>query len=287
MHQAVSSPPVVVDGFYSDGDDRTAPPAPPASPPARRPNLAWARQAWWVEILTIGFGYFLYELVQGAAPWRRGTAFADAGELMRWEHWLHLNPELSVDHAVNAWSTLAVVAGYYYDSLHYVLTPAVLLWLWLCHPSRYGRWRSGLIIASVGSLVVFWMWPLAPPRLALPGITDTLAVHHILGSVETHSASSLVNDFAAMPSLHVGWALWCAAAVAGTAATRWRHLAWLYPLCTTLVVLGTGNHYLLDAVGGLAVIAVGLALTADRPRRVTRIDAQAPSTRTPTGISAR
>jgi len=234
-------------------------------------GLAWARQAWWIEIVTVVVGYGLYEVVQGAAPAHRSEAFANARNLLDLERVLHLNPELAVNGFVNAHAWLATLAGYYYDSLHYLITPSVLLWLWWRRPDVYGRWRSALVGASIASLVVFWAWPLAPPRLADAGIIDTLVARHIMGSVETHSASTLVNDYAAMPSLHVGWALWCAATVFATTSGRWRGIVWLYPVLTTLVVLGTGNHYLLDAVGGIVVLAIGMALTAGRvPSRFER-----------------
>jgi hypothetical protein len=231
--------------------------------PLRR-GLAWGRKAWWIEIITVVVGYGLYEIVQGAAPAHRSDAFANAGELLRWERGLHLNPELAINGYVNAHSVLATVSGYYYDSLHYLITPSVLIWLWWRRPDVYGRWRSALVGASIASLVVFWAWPLAPPRLAEHGIVDTLVVQHIMGSVETHSASTLVNDYAAMPSLHVGWALWCATTIFATTHGRWRALVWLYPVLTTFVVIATGNHYLFDAVGGIVVLAVGMLVTAGR-----------------------
>ena len=235
----------------------------PASSQARRwRGLAWPRQAWWVELVVVAVGYGLYEVVQGAAPSREGVAFANAGRLMRLEHWWHIDGELAVDHWVNAHHWLALLAGCYYSTLHYGVTVSVLVWLFFRHPVRYGRWRSAVVVASVGSLAVYYLWPLAPPRMAWPGMVDTLAVHHIFGAVAKHGSDQLVNDFAAMPSLHVGWAIWCAVAVTGTLTARWRYLAWLYPVATTLVVMGTGNHYLLDGVGGAVAIGLGLVLTA-------------------------
>jgi hypothetical protein len=241
-------------------------------------GLAWGRKAWWIEIITVVVGYGLYEIVQGAAPAHRVDAFANARHLLSWEHWLHLNPELPVNGFVNARPFLASLTGYYYDSLHYLITPSVLIWLWWRRPNVYGRWRSALVGASIASLVVFWAWPLAPPRLAQSGIVDTLVSRHIMGSVESHGASTLVNDFAAMPSLHVGWALWCATTVFATTGGRWRLFVWLYPLATTFVVIGTGNHYLFDAVGGMIVLAIGMLVTTGwSPSRRRELD-QGPTT---------
>ena len=256
-------------------------------------GLAWGPKAWWIEISTILFGYALYEVVQGAAPVHRLPAFAHSHQLTRSEIWSHLDVELPVDHLVNRIPALASATGYYYDSLHFLITPTVLFWLWRWRPSSYGRWRSALILSSMASLVVFWAWAVAPPRLAEPGIIDTLVARHIYGTVESKGASALVNDYAAMPSLHVGWAVWCAAALVATTTVWWRHLAWLYPVATTFVVIGTGNHYLLDAAGGVVVVLFGMLLTAPASGgslgslRRNRIDAQPASTSAPTGISAR
>ncbi len=276
----------------------------PVSRPRRvtaiyRRGLAWGPKAWWVEILTVLVGYGLYEIVQGLAPAHRTAAFTNARNLISFEHWLHIEVEPNVNHFVNEHAWLAYLTGYYYDSLHYLITPSVLAFLWFRRRNAYGRWRSALIMSSIASLVVFWLYAMAPPRMAQHGIVDTLVARHVLGTVESKGASTLVNDFAAMPSLHVGWALWCAAAIVSTTTVRWRYLAWLYPVATTLVVLGTGNHYLLDAAGGVVVLLIGIALTspsaspADREvtdwrrRRRSRIDAQPATTSAPTGISAR
>jgi hypothetical protein len=84
---------------------------------------------------------------------------------------------------------------------------------------------------------------------------------------DPHGPGRLVNLYAAMPSLHVAWATWCAVAVITATCSRWRHLAWLYPSATVLVVLASANHFLLDAAGGLAVLGLGLLGTAGKQRR--------------------
>jgi hypothetical protein len=94
-------------------------------------------------------------------------------------------------------------------------------------------------------------------------MTDNLVTRDILGAAHPRGATGLVNLYAAMPSLHVAWAAWCAFAVVTASYGRGRHLAWLYPAATTLVVLASANHFLLDAAGGLALAGQGMA----RPRR--------------------
>jgi PAP2 superfamily len=142
----------------------------------------------------------------------------------------------------------------------------VLAWLWLRRPAAFGPLRSALVLATTAANVVFGTWPAAPPRFAVPGMTDILVRYRILGVGSPHGPDSLVNLYAVMPSLHVAWAAWCAAAlVAATHGWR-RHLAWLYPAATTFVVLATANHFL-AAAAGLAVTALGLlaARAATRP----------------------
>jgi len=92
-----------------------------------------------------------------------------------------------------------------------------------------------------------------------------------------------------MPSLHVAWAAWCAAAIVITTRSRWRHLAWAYPAATTLVVLASANHFLLDAAGGLAVTALGMLAAGPpaRPAAGRRAPRQPPDAGTPRGTRGR
>ena len=188
------------------------------------------------------------------------------------ERWLHVDIEPPLNHLTAAHPLLAETVGYYYGLLHFIVTPLILAWLYRRRPAAFGRLRSALVMATTAANVVFWTWPVAPPRFSVPGLTDILVRYHILGAGNPHGPDSLVNLYAAMPSLHVAWATWCAVAIVTATRTRWRHLAWLYPAATTVVVLASANHFVLDAVGGLAVIALGLLATrpTTRPECATR-----------------
>ena len=183
------------------------------------------------------------------------------------ERWLQLDVEPSLNHLVAAGPALAEATGYHYGLLHFIVTPLVLGWLYLRRPSAFPRLRSALVLATGAANIVFWTWPVAPPRYSVPGMTDILVSHHVLGAADPHGPGRLVNLYAAMPSLHVAWATWCAAAVIAATRSRRRHLAWLYPTATVLVVLASANHFLLDAAGGLAVLGLGLLGTAGKQRR--------------------
>jgi len=228
--------------------------------PARscRASLAWPRLPATAEVAIVAAGYAGYALVRLAVRASRPAAIAHAAGLWRAERWLHVDIEPSLNHLAAARPALAETAGYYYGLAHFIVTPLVLAWLWLRRPAAFGPLRSALVLATTGANVVFWAWPVAPPRFAVPGMTDVLARDRILGAGSPHGPDSLVNLYGAMPSLHVAWAAWCAAAIVAATRGRWRHLAWLYPAATTVVVLVTANHFLADAAAGLAVTVLGL-----------------------------
>jgi O-antigen ligase len=125
--------------------------------------------------------------------------------------------------------------------------------------------------ATLLGLVGFMTLPLAPPRM-MPGFIDTMAAFGSDGWWGTAASapkglSSFTNQFAAMPSLHVGWAIWCGVMVSRYARRTWiRRLSVVYPAVVVLVVLGTANHYLLDAVAGLAALLAGFAITRSAVR---------------------
>lgn len=241
-----------------------------ALPPAARHWLAWPRLPAVLEVLTLGAGYAAPSLVRLALPADSRAAFAHAAEIYRAEQHVHLNVEPFLNHLVSADAVLALATGYYYGLLHFIVTPLVLIWLYQRRPADFPRLRSALVLASVGANIVFWTWPVAPPRFAVPGMVDVLVNRDILGSADPHGVTSAVNLYAAMPSLHVCWAAWCAVAVVSTTRSRWRHLAWLYPVATAFVVLASANHFVLDVIGGLLVAAFGMAVTGRRPARRRR-----------------
>jgi PAP2 superfamily len=231
----------------------------------RRVSLAWPRLPAAAEVAIIAAGYLGYALVRLAVTAGRPAAFAHAAQLWQAERLTHLNIEPALNHLAAAHPALAQTAGYYYGLGHFLITPLVLAWLWLARPAAFGPLRSALVAATTAANLVFWTWPAAPPRFAVPGMTDVLDRYHILGSGDPHGPDHLVNLYAAMPSLHVAWAAWCAAAVVIATRTRWRHLAWLYPAATTFVVLASANHFVLDAAAGLAVMTLGLLATRGIP----------------------
>ena len=221
-------------------------------------RLSWRRLSWSVELFSIGVGYAVYSMIRIMAPHRVLVSYDHAYQVAGLEQAVGIYHELGINAFLSKHTDLGIVSAYYYASLHFIVTPLLLVWLWKRRTWAYAPLRSALVIATALALVVYATWPLAPPRFALPGTVDTVFAHPVVwasGGVE-----GFINDLAAMPSLHVGWAVWCAVAVGTTVRSRWRYLAWLYPVVTTLVVVATANHYLLDAVGGAVVVAVPIYL---------------------------
>jgi hypothetical protein len=116
------------------------------------------------------------------------------------------------------------------------------------------------------AFIVFWRFPVAPPRM-LSGFTDVVAESHAFGSWHTGALASHANQLAAMPSLHMAWAGWCTLALWRLSKRRLvRGLAVLYPCVTAVAVLATGNHFVLDLVGGLITLALAVLLVESSAR---------------------
>ena len=234
---------------------------------------------WQLELLLVAAIYLAYDgsrlLVSGGL----GEAVRNARGLIDVEQWLHLDPERWLNSTFSSQQLLGIPADYAYATLHYLVTPAVLVWLWRRHRDQYRRARTWLGITTVLALVGFILFPAAPPRLmpASYGFTDTMAQHAAIGwwsgaASAPKGLGSMTNEFAAMPSLHVGWSLWCGLLLFRLARDRTvRILGLLYPLVITMVVMGTGNHYLLDCVAGAALLGVGAVLTGPALRFTDRL----------------
>ncbi|MFL6052016.1 MAG: phosphatase PAP2 family protein [Actinoallomurus sp.] len=221
------------------------------------------RPRFYREILLIALCYSAYSLVRNLVPPNHTAALDRGHDILHFEHLLHINVELSINRLFTDVRWLGASANYYYASLHFVVTIGVLVWLYMRHPERYVFYRRLIFATTVLALIGFWLYPLAPPRM-IPGFVDTVLTFHTGGLYESGASpiASVSNQYAAMPSLHTGWSLWCAIAIADvTRPGRFRWLACSYPVATVIVILGTANHYLLDAIGGVGTLGAGYAAT--------------------------
>jgi PAP2 superfamily len=197
-----------------------------------------------------------YDYVRSFAATRGGLATSAGEWVLRIERDLHILVEPRTNHWLYHHTLIQTVAAGWYQFAHLTVTLTMVAWLYWRHSEIYRRARNALVLTNVVGLVVFVVLPVMPPRL-LPsgGFFDSVADSGLGSSPKGPVAA---DQYAAMPSLHLAWATWTA--IVGILLVR-RTLRWLwvaYPLLTTLVVVSTANHYLLDAVAG-ALVAVGAA----------------------------
>lgn len=220
---------------------------------------------WWAELIAIGAFYGAYSAVRDAANAEPRVAFHHAQQIIGWQRSLGIFHEEALQRLAMHFTPLIVGANYYYGSLHFIVTIGVGVFLFRRWSDDYPRWRNTLAVATALALVGFHFWPLMPPRLlhtqlggARYHFVDTLAKYPTFWSFESGAMSKLSNQFAAMPSVHCAWSLFCACALVPRVRTMGaKVLAALYPVVTVIVIVITANHYFLDAVAGFAIFGIG------------------------------
>jgi PAP2 superfamily len=209
------------------------------------------------EIFLIATFAVIYEEIRDHMVQAGAAAASHALQIVSAEQALGLFRERAVQDAIIGNDAVTDAFNAYYGGTHFLIPILVLAWLMVRHPAHYARARTALAAITGLAFIVFWLFPVAPPRL-LPtrfGIIDTLVAGS--GHVEGALISAAGDQYASMPSVHVAWAVWCALAVYPV-ARHWavRALAIAYPLVTTLVVVATGNHFFLDAIAGALLACV-------------------------------
>jgi membrane-associated phospholipid phosphatase len=227
------------------------------TPRRRRPHILG-------ELLIVVLLVKVYDLIRSLAAVREAPAHRHGAEVLAIERLLHLDWEL----AANRWLTdhppLALASVYWYQFAHIGVSLAALIWCYIAGPELYRPMRNALVITNVTGMTVFYLLPVMPPRL-MPGggYVDTIAA---AGFSLDHGGQVPADQYAAMPSLHLAWAVWTACVAAALLAARrlhrWRALCYLYPTTTGVVVVVTANHWVLDVVAG---VVVGLAAVAVAP----------------------
>ncbi|MGW0844586.1 phosphatase PAP2 family protein [Streptomyces sp. NPDC002787] len=228
------------------------------------------RLRWWTELPLILLVYGAYSAGRLLARGDTSSAVDHGLAILRVEKALWLNAEHPLNRLFTREPWIGIPADFWYASLHYLVTPVLLVWLFRSRAVRYRAARAWLMTSTFIGLVGFTLLPTCPPRLLDPahGFVDTMAHYSAWGwwggeASAPRGLGGMTNQYAAMPSLHVGWSLWCGVILwrFGGGSPLVRTAAVAYPLITTVVVMGTANHYFLDAVAGAAVMGAGLLLT--------------------------
>ena len=208
------------------------------------------RAHWAGELLFVAFLLFVYDFVAGLAKVRADQAYRHGRDLLALSPW---GLEKRADHWLAGVTWLQDPAAYYYDLAHIDVTLGVFLLCYFLRPAVYRQARTALALINLVALAVFWLYPVAPPRL-LPkgGFVDIVANSGTWGAWEAGGAvADRANEFGSMPSLHLAWATWVALTVWSMTTNRWlRALGLAHVAVTSWVVIFTGNHYLVDLLVG-------------------------------------
>jgi hypothetical protein len=264
------------------GLDEGAPDAPAALSPAP-PRLRWWREVVYTLVLYVVYSTVRNQFGSAGGPTghANGIAYGHALDIIQIEHALRLyiEPALQrwyLDLPANGWIGFWNV---FYGTAHFIVTAFALIWLYRRDKTRYPVWRNTLAFTTLFALIGFASFSLMPPRLldetfdrfgpppvlndeaAEHGdMVDTLATYPTFWSFDSDTMKDISNQYAAMPSLHIGWSVWAALVMLPMVRRRWvRVLVVLYPFATLFCIMVTANHYWIDAVGGLVTLAAGAA----------------------------
>jgi hypothetical protein len=233
------------------------------------------------ELVVLALVYVGYAASRVLADDSLSPAVTRARRILDLERMLHLDVEGSLNRWFLQHDVLGVAGAFYYASAHYVLTMLVVAWLFRRHRAAYAPARLALVGSTAVALVAYLAMPTAPPRL-VGAYADLLAVHSTAGwwggeASAPQGLGGLTNQLAAFPSMHAGWALWVALAVAHASSRRWlTALAWGHAVVTGIVIVGTGNHWLLDVVAGWAVVLIAWRTVGPDREAALRPDHEAP-----------
>jgi hypothetical protein len=251
---------------------RPGQPSDPAEVSRNRRSLEIKRPHLIGELLIVLVLIKVYDYVRSLASVRGGPALQHGWDVLSIERVLRLNLEDEGNHWLTDHDALSLVAAYWYQFAHISVTLTVLAWCYISSPTLYRRARNALVATNLVGMTVFFFLPVMPPRL-LPGAgyIDSVAE---AGFGSSHGGPVEADQYAAMPSLHLAWAVWTSlVAVALLRRYRGRLGSHLYPAVTAVVVVVTANHYVLDVVAGVVVAlattwATGL-LRPDKPALVS------------------
>ncbi|MEZ5168756.1 MAG: phosphatase PAP2 family protein [Acidimicrobiales bacterium] len=259
----------------------------PQQTPAQTPTDSDAEPAdprhglrWWVEITITLIFYVVYSGVRNQFGSALGgdigeRAFRNAVHVIDLEKALQLYHEEWIQARFLRFDAFIVFWNVFYGSFHFVVTIFAMVYLFLRFPQRYLVMRAALAATTAVALFGFAFFPLMPPRLLTAcapdseygacrsefDFVDTLVDPGGLWSFESGTMETISNQYAAMPSLHIAWATWCAIGLFPVLRPRWaKALIATYPFITLFAIIVTANHYWIDAIGGLTALSVGLAL---------------------------
>ena len=244
------------------------------------------RLYWWKEALLVVAFYGVYSITRNRFGSQRVNlgeepvhAFNNAIHLIDFEKALHIFREQQIQSWFLNYGVFLQFWNTFYGTAHFIVTAGAFIWMYRARPAAFPLWRNVLGATTALAIVGFSLFPLMPPRLldstgayggeriaverGIPsyGFVDTLDTYGGPWSFDSGAMQKVSNQYAAMPSLHIAWSVWCALVMWQLTRRRWaRVLIILYPILTLFGIVVTANHYLLDALGGLVTLGVGYLL---------------------------
>lgn len=227
------------------------------------------------QIVLFCGAYYAYRIVRGIVDDRVSDAFANARGIVHLERSLGIFPEPAIHRFAERTEVISDAASWMYVNSHFVVTTVALAYIYLRRNDSFYFLRNMFMVAMGIALVLYLLFPTAPPRM-LPELGFTDSVANFTG-VRSQDTDLLVNPYAAVPSMHVCFALMIGLPMARLARRRWAAALWrLYPLLVTWVVIATANHWWMDAALGALTAGLAYAVAAELFARV-RPDAWAPA----------
>jgi len=207
------------------------------------------------ELAAVMVLYGLWQYIRRLAITRTAGAIENAQSLWDLEQRLHLPSEVALQKVFLDNRPIMQFLNIYYGGMHVPAAGALLIWLFWRHRERYTAVRSTFVLTIAGCLTIQALVPMAPPRF-LPelGFVDAGLKYGL--SVYGKGGSGVSNELAAMPSLHVAWAVLVGVAVVAISTSRWRWLALAHPFLTIASITITANHWWLDGVVASMVLFV-------------------------------
>ena len=270
-----------------------------------RAVIPWVHEILVIGIVYMVYSFVRNKF--GSATLHKGDepvhAFNNAVDIIRVEKAIGMFHEQSIQKWFLGTRWIIEFFNIFYGTAHFIVTLGVLIWIFVRKRQSFRRWRTTLMVTTVLALIGFALFPLMPPRLlnayahppncneqaagTSPDVcyrygggelsvekhqpnyhfVDTLRTVGGLWSFDSKKLDAVSNQYAAMPSLHIGWSTWCMLVLLTFTRKRWiRALAIAYPILTLTVIVATANHYIIDAVGGLVILGAGyaVALAVDR-----------------------
>ena len=229
-----------------------------------------------VEIALIAVLYVGYVVSRTFADTAFAPARGRALDILTFEKSWRIDIESWLNQIFFDHEWLGVASSYWYATTHYFVTLGVLIWLYRRSRPLYLTARRSLVAASLIGLAFYLLMPTAPPRLVQYGYHDILSLHSNIGWWSANGSApkgmgDITNDLAAFPSLHAGWALWVAISL--FRHSRWpalRVAGWVYAAATAVVIVGTGNHWVIDVLVGWLVVVAGWLVADGLPAPADR-----------------